>query len=247
MALKLSIGGLLPFTTIDFPGKLAAVVFLRGCNLRCSYCHNPELVNSVQSNVANDRQPILDWNTVVQFLKKRQGLLDGVVFSGGEPTISSSLLEAVFEVRGMGFDVAIHTNGCFPDKLRALLAKDLLSYVAMDIKAPFNGYSRVTSMGEGISVRDSVRMVIDADLPHEFRTTVHPALLDDEAVLELAEELAALRVKRFVLQPFNSGKTLVSGLENPVVPFLRNSTMKRLKSAFPSFSVRGDQTRLYRE
>ncbi|MFZ2959983.1 MAG: anaerobic ribonucleoside-triphosphate reductase activating protein [Candidatus Ozemobacteraceae bacterium] len=250
MTSSLAVGGLLRFTTIDFPGKLAAVIFLRGCNLRCSYCHNPELITSGRDeglnetgNEAGEKVPDMSWKAVADFLKTRRGLLDGVVFSGGEPTLSPALYDAVSEVREMGFEVALHTNGCFPEKLEALLTSDLLSYVAMDVKAPFSGYSRITPTGEGKSARESAKMLIHGHLPHEFRTTVHPDLLDDEAVLELAEDLAGMGAKRFVLQPFHSGKTLLPGLSTPIGPFLRRSTIGRLEHVFSQFSVRGDPLR----
>lgn len=233
MSAKNRIGGLQPFTTIDFPGKLAAVLFLQGCNLRCSYCHNPGLVEGPGEN--------LPWDSVWKFLKGRQGLLDGVVISGGEPTISPDLEEMMQDIKGLGFEVALQTNGCFPKRLEPLLDDGLLSFVAMDVKAPFARYHQVTRVGEGRSVRDSAEMLVKSGLPYEFRTTVHPDLLDDEAVLELAEELQGLGAQSFVLQKYQPGKVLDPRLPVPFSPYLIPETVNRLRSTFSTFSVRGER------
>lgn len=233
MSAKNRIGGLQPFTTIDFPGRLAAVLFLQGCNLRCSYCHNPGLIDGSGETIP--------WDSVWKFLKGRQGLLDGVVISGGEPTISPDLEEMMKEIKGLGFEVALQTNGCFPQRLSPLLDKGLLNFVAMDVKAPFARYHQVTRVGEGQAVRDSAEMLVKSGLAYEFRTTVHPDLLDDEAVLELAGELQEIGAQSFVLQKYQPGKVLDPRLPIPFHPYLIPATVSRLRSSFPAFSVRGEK------
>lgn len=192
----LQVGGLTPLTSTDFPGKLAAVVFCQGCPWRCGYCHNPHLIpRSSESG--------LGWEDVVAFLRRRRGLLDAVVFSGGEPTLQSGLVEACREVRELGFEIGLHTAGPYPERMAEILP--WLDWVGMDIKAPFGDYDRITGTpGSSGRVRESLGLLLDSGVEHEIRTTVHVDLLAHENVLALAHELADLGVQRYVLQAFRS-------------------------------------------
>jgi len=230
---SIPIGGLQPFTTIDFPDRLAAVIFLRGCNLRCTYCHNPELLEPQMGRRA-------DWESIFTFLHQRRGLLDGVVLSGGEPTLYPHLGDAAEEIQRMGFEIALHTNGCFPHHLETMLDRRLLSYVAMDVKAPFDEYQVVTRKGEGLQAAESARLITESGIDHEFRTTVHPHLLDDEAILKIAHRLGTLGTDRFILQEFKPGKTLNPDLPIPL-PGIRlgRRTLRRLQEMFTRFALRG--------
>ena len=131
----LRIGGITPLTTTDFPGRLAAVLYCQGCPWRCSYCHNPELLDATTPAE-------MDWPQVLAFLRKRQGLLDGVVFSGGEPTLQAGLPQALEQVRALGFATALHTGGMYPERLAAVLP--LLDWVGLDIKGPEHRYADIT-------------------------------------------------------------------------------------------------------
>ena len=128
-ATHLRVGGITPLTSIDFPGRLAAVLYGQGCPWRCGYCHNPELLDATTPAA-------VPWPEVLAFLKSRQGLLDGVVFSGGEPTLQAALPAALAEVRALGFQTALHTGGMYPERLHALLP--LLDWVGLDIKGPLH-------------------------------------------------------------------------------------------------------------
>ena len=142
---RLRIGGLTPLTSIDFPGRLAAVVFCQGCPWRCGYCHNPELLDATQPGA-------LDWDEVLAFLHKRRGLLDGVVFSGGEPLLQAALPEALDAVRALGYATALHTCGMYPERLAALLPR--LDWVGLDIKGPWERIDAITgSRASGPRVR----------------------------------------------------------------------------------------------
>lgn len=197
MQAGLAIGGIVPFTTVDFPGRLAAVVFTRGCPWRCGYCHNPHLWQG-------DAAPGVDapsWADVLGLLAARRGLLDAVVFSGGEPTAQPGLAAACSLVREHGFQVGLHTGGAFPDVLARVLP--LLDWVGFDVKAPLDGYDRTTCVpGSGTAARESLRLVMGSGVPFEVRTTVHSALLDPASLDALARELDDLGVGRWVLQPF---------------------------------------------
>lgn len=194
----LLVGGVVPFTTIDFPGRLAAVVFTQGCPWRCGYCHNPHLW---QGGGMPDGGG--SWAAALDLLEARRGLLDAVVFSGGEPTAQPGLGAACAAVRDRGFDVGLHTGGAFPRRLAAVLP--LVDWVGLDVKAPFPAYEQTTGVpGSGDRARESLRLVAESGVPYEVRTTVHSALLGPESLGELACELGSHGVERWVLQPFRS-------------------------------------------
>ncbi|MFN3750831.1 MAG: anaerobic ribonucleoside-triphosphate reductase activating protein [Thiobacillus sp.] len=190
----LRVGGLTPLSATDWPGQLAAVVWCQGCPWRCGYCHNPHLIPA-----RGDRET--RWDDVLDFLYRRRGLLDGVVFSGGEPTAQDALADAMRDVRGLGFSVGLHTGGAYPRRLAEVLP--LVDWVGLDAKAPFADYARVTGVeGSGARALASLDILLAAGVPYEIRTTVHPALLPDADVVALARALADRGVTRQVLQPF---------------------------------------------
>ena len=197
MATDLRIGGVVRLSGCDWPGELVATVFCQGCPWRCSYCHNPHLLQAA-------RPARVAWRSVTAFLRGRRGLLDGVVFSGGEPTLQRGLAAAMRETRALGFRVGMHTAGPYPDRLDEVLP--LLDWVGFDVKAPFDDYSRLTGVpGSGTRARESLLHLIASGVPHEVRTTVHPNLLDAQAVRDLAGTLADLRVEHYVLQACRTG------------------------------------------
>ena len=186
------IGGFTPLTSIDYPGELAAVLFCLGCPWRCAYCQNPELIMQRSSQQ-------VAWSEILEFLERRRGLLDAVVFSGGEPTLQGGLVDALRQVRSMGFKTGLHTAGSYPQRLDAAL--ELLDWVALDIKAPRQGYSRITGIdNSGDKAWESARLIIDSGVAHEFRTTVHPSLLSPEQVDLIVRDLKALGARNFAVQ-----------------------------------------------
>jgi pyruvate formate lyase activating enzyme len=192
----LRIGGLTPLSTTDWPGMLAAVVFCQGCPWRCGYCHNPDLIPPRGGHE-------IPWEDVLAFLHRRQGLLDGVVFSGGEPTLQTGLLDAMRDVRALGFKVGLHTGGAYPQHLATVLP--LVDWVGLDVKAPFADYARITGTpGSGERALAGLQQVLESGVAYEIRTTVHPALLADAEVVSLARDLAARGVKNYVIQAFRS-------------------------------------------
>ncbi|KAB2308415.1 anaerobic ribonucleoside-triphosphate reductase activating protein [Betaproteobacteria bacterium SCN2] len=192
----LRVGGVTPLSASDWPGQLSAVVFCQGCPWRCGYCHNPELIAP-----RSDRE--IPWREVMDFLQRRQGLLDAVVFSGGEPTLQAGLPQAMRAARALGYKIGLHTGGMYPRRLAAALP--FADWVGMDVKAPFAEYARITGMKDsGTPVRESLQLLLASNVAHEIRTTVHPALLADDEVEEIAHELVALGVKHYVVQAFRS-------------------------------------------
>lgn len=194
----LEIGGFTPLSTTDWPGQLAAVVFVQGCPWRCHYCHNVDLQQRGAGQTGG-------WTRALATLQRRQGLLDGVVFSGGEPTLDPALPQAIAAVRALGFKVGLHTAGIYPDKLEQVLP--LIDWVGFDIKANFADYEGITAMPRsGLPAQRSLQAVLQAvqhqGLALEVRTTYHPELHDDEQLVTLASTLRRLGITRWVVQQF---------------------------------------------
>ena len=174
----------------------------------------------------------------MRFLRRRQGLLDAVVFSGGEPTLQDNLKPAVGEVRGLGFKVGLHTGGIYPSRLDKLLP--LLSWVGMDIKAAFSDYDKVTGTPKsGENARESAQLLLASGVSYEFRTTVHPLYHTRDSLLQLAEELQQLGVKHYLLQEFRPhGCTDGAVNSYSARELLDDATCGRIGTMFESFSVR---------
>ena len=177
----LRIGGFTPFTTTDYPGHLAAVVFCQGCPWRCGYCHNPHLLPA-------DGPETHAWGDILAFLETRRGLLDAVVFSGGEPTLQSNLPEAIAAVRALGFKVGLHSAGMYPERLAWLLP--LIDWIGLDVKAQVADYPRITGVpGSGEKAWESLRRVLDSGVAHQLRCTWSPALFPQTELDRLREDL----------------------------------------------------------
>lgn len=188
----LAIAGFVPFSSIDWPARLAATVFLQGCPWNCGYCQNPDLIDPLLPGT-------LAWGTVRETLGRRVGLLDGVVFSGGEPLRQAALVDAVAEVRDMGFLAAVHTAGSYPARLKALLPS--LAWVGLDIKAPPRLYGAVTGIeASGARAWESLDLVVDSGIDYEVRVTVDPTVLGLADVEEIVAELARRGARAPVLQ-----------------------------------------------
>lgn len=195
-ARQLRVGGITAFSATDYPGKLAAVVFVQGCPWRCGYCHNPHLQDRAGATA-------LPWQSVPDLLRRRTGLVDAVVFSGGEPTTDPDLQRAIGEVKAMGFKVGLHTACIYPRRLVSVLP--LLDWVGFDIKAPFAQYQRITGMaGSGEAARECARLILASGVDYECRTTIHPSLLSQDEVRALAATLAGLGVRNYALQLFRA-------------------------------------------
>lgn len=227
---RMQIGGLTPLTSTDYPGCLAAVIFCQGCPWRCGYCHNPHLIPRDNGQ--------LDWSAVMDFLRRRQGLLDAVVFSGGEPTLQDNLQSAISEVRDLGFKIGLHTGGTYPSRLKELLP--MLDWVGMDIKATLDDYVRVTATpGSGMKAWESAEMLLESDIPHEFRTTVHPLYHTPDSLLRLAKELSTLGARHYVLQEFRPQGCADEAVSTySAQELLDDALCSRIGEMFETFSVR---------
>ncbi|HEX8613557.1 MAG TPA: anaerobic ribonucleoside-triphosphate reductase activating protein [Telluria sp.] len=228
-AAALRVGGITAFTATDFPGKLAAAVFIQGCPWRCGYCHNPHLQPRQRGS--------LSWADVMALLVRRAGLLDGVVFSGGEPTMDPALPDAMAAVRQMGLAVGLHTACIYPRQLKEVLP--LVDWVGFDIKAPFEAYQRVTGMaGSGEPARACLEMIVGSGVAHECRTTLHPALLSEAEVERLAGTLADAGVRNYALQTFRAQGCADAGLNATAGAVMGAAALDRIAARFDSFVLR---------
>ena len=180
----MKIGGLIKFTLIDYPGHVAAVVFTQGCNFRCRYCHNPELVypHLLQESMPKD--------DVLSFLRKRKGTLEGVVITGGEPTLHLGLIDFMAEIKALGYKIKLDTNGTKPEVLQEAIERQLVDFVAMDLKAPLEKYSLITGVEfDPKIIQKSMDMIVDSGLPYEFRTTYDKEVLTDEDIQAISDSV----------------------------------------------------------
>jgi pyruvate formate lyase activating enzyme len=192
----MKIVGLAKNSAVDFPGKLAAVIFTPGCNLDCYYCHNRFIL---AGEGAQKRLPVTE---VLAYLRKRQGLLDGVVISGGEPTLQEGLAEFIHQVKNLGYSIKLDTNGSNPDVLREFIAQGLVDYVAMDLKAPFRKYQAICGNNTFLDqIQESITILLRGKVAYEFRTTFVPELTEED-VLEMAVEIRGARL--YVLQQYRT-------------------------------------------
>lgn len=200
-AAPLRLGGLTPLTTLDYPGELAAVLFCQGCPWRCRYCHNDHLLGA---------EPPADaprWHAVLDWLRRRRGLLDAVVFSGGEPTAQGGLTEAIDQVVSMGFRIGLHTGGAYPQRFARVL--DSVDWVGFDIKALPEDYPALTGVeGSGAPAWHSLDLLLASGVAHQVRVTVHPRLLPPERLTRLLDLLRRHGVTEPVLQDCRSGRML---------------------------------------
>ena len=196
---------------IEYPGKISAVVFTQGCNLRCPYCHNPELVEPGLFS-----KPV-DENEVFTFLEKRKGKLDGIVITGGEPALQKGLLDFMQQVKDLGFLIKFDTNGTFTDVLEDVIERQLADYIAMDIKGPAGKYSEIAGTQVNMdSIFKSVRLIMDSGIDYEFRTTWATEQLSAEDIIKIAMMIKG--AKRFALQRFNPSKHLNPAMLNSHPP-----------------------------
>ncbi len=207
------IGGFQSFSMLDYQDKLCAIVFTRGCNFRCPYCHNPELVNGCRLVDPFKKDDVL------AKLEKRKGKLDAVVITGGEPTLHPELPGFIRDIKAMGFLVKLDTNGTNPGMIYKLIEHKLVDYFAMDIKAPFNKYDLLTGASVDIDkIASSIDLIRHSGVDYEFRTTVVDTLLDSNDVKEIITMLKG--VKRYIIQNFNPTNTLDDTI---MKPFSENS------------------------
>ncbi len=227
--------GLDKFTLVDYPGKIGCIVFTGGCNLRCPFCHNPCLVFDPSS------QPKVTEKEFFGFLNRRQGLLEGVVISGGEPMLQTDIVPFVERIRQNGFLVKVDTNGTFPDRVKTLLTTVGTDTMGIDYKAPCAKYGAITGLKSedpGKLVTKTIRLALEAEIELDVRTTVHKALLGEDDLAVMRDELNAIGVSSWTLQQFNPVEVIDDDL--PKLPTYSDRELVAIaKRLGPKVRVRG--------
>lgn len=230
------IAGLQKMTLTDFPENVACILFLKGCNFRCPYCHNSELIDyKIDDNYILKEE-------VFDFLKKRQGILDGVVISGGEPTVNKDLPKLIKEIRDLGFKIKLDTNGTNPQMLKELLEEGLIDYVAMDIKNVQTKYLETAGLSEkNVQILENVQKSIDilkkSNVDHEFRTTIMKNYHNIEDLEEINKLIG--KDEKYFIQNFEDSEYV---LDHNIEPFSEKELKEinnKLTKNFQRTSVRG--------
>jgi len=230
-AIGLKTGGIEPFSTLDYPNHLSAVVFCRGCQWRCRYCHNVSLQSISKSQCIN-------WEDVICFLEGRKNILEAVVFSGGEPLLQYlSLIEAINDVRHFGFKIGLHTSGYSSTRLKKVIP--FIDWIGIDIKATKEKYSQITGIpNSGIQAWKSVEIIAKSNVQYECRTTVHALLHTAKDILEIARNLRNIGVKNFVIQHFRpKGCVDINLICNNYHMDIETSLVDELKGFFEKFTI----------
>ena len=229
------LGGLQKLTLLDFPGNVACTVFTVGCNLRCPFCHNPALVFNPPEDLR------ISEDEFFAFLKKRQGILDGVAITGGEPLLHSDIGEFIAKIKSMGYKVKLDTNGTFPDRLEKILAEGNVDYVAMDVKNTFDKYAETVGIRnfDVELIKRSIKVLKDSGVAHEFRTTVVSPLHVAGDFVTIASQVEG--TENYFLQNFVDSGDLLNGEGLSELP--REELEKALEGAkkiIPQAKIRGE-------
>ena len=220
-------------TLLDYPGHVAATIFTGGCNFRCPFCHNTDLIT--KSPITN----IISEEEIFNFLKKRKNVLSGICITGGEPTLQPDLPEFIQKVRSLGYKIKLDTNGYCPEIIADLLTKNLLDYIAMDIKTGFSNYTKVSGVPNlNIKhIKDSISLIENSDIPYEFRTTAVKELHTETDFQEIALMLSSK--SPYFIQSFkDSGNILTPGLSSCDTETL-NNYLSVIKERIPNAILRG--------
>jgi len=200
----MKIGGLQKVTLLDYPEKVAAIVFTSGCNFRCPFCYNPTLV--LPELIAESQ--FIPPGELLAFLKKRKKYLDGVVISGGEPTLNPKLIPLLEKIKNLGYEIKLDTNGAYPEILQTVIKRGLVDYLALDIKGPLEEYEKFCGVPiEVEKIKTSIKLVKNSSLPYEFRSTIVKGWHQQEDFEKMAQAISGARL--YYLQNFSPGVRLV--------------------------------------
>ena len=229
----MKIGGFQKTSLLDYPDLISAIIWTVGCNFLCPFCYNKNLVFGNVETYPEEE--------IFSFLEKRKGMLDGLVITGGEPLLQEDIVDFASKVKKLGYLIKIDTNGTYPEKIKELIDKKLVDYVAMDVKAPKNKYNQLTGAKTDISkIEKSIEVIKNNAPDYEFRTTFAPQILKKEDIVEIAKWLDG--AKRFYLQQFKNNPPLISSKLDNVAPYSKeylNETLNEIKPFFKNCYVRG--------
>ena len=229
----MKIGGFQKTSLLDFPDIISAIIWTQGCNFHCPFCYNRDLVEGSVKLIPEEE--------IISFLKKRKKLLEGLVISGGEPLIQKDITEFISTIKKLGYKVKIDTNGMYPKKLKELIEKKLIDYIAMDVKAPKNKYDKLSGVKTNIKkIEESIKIIQKSNVDYEFKTTFIPNLLTKEDITSIAKWLEGS--KKFFLQQFKNDVPLVSSKLNNISAYPKEELIKVIQEIKPFFkycTVRG--------
>lgn len=229
----MKIGGLQKTSLLDYPDNISAIVWTVGCDFRCPFCYNKDIVLGNVELIPEDE--------FLSFLKKRFGLLEGLVITGGEPLMQKEIIEFCEKVKKIGYLIKIDTNGMHPEKLKKLIDKKLVDYIAMDVKAPKKNYDKLTNVKTDIKkIEKSIEIIKNSNVDYEFRTTIVPSLLIKDDIVDIAKWIEG--AKKFYLQQFKVDTPLISNNLIKVAPYPKEELIKILddiKTCFETCKVRG--------
>ena len=228
----MNIAGIVRQSLVDYPGKIAAAVFTQGCNMNCVFCHNRCLVGQ------RGKDPYQDENELFSFLKRRKKFLDGVVVSGGEPTLQPDLEGFIEKVKELGFLVKLDTNGTRPGVMKKLFDKKLVDYVAMDVKAPMKKYREICRAEiDEQELFNSMALIRESGVDYEFRTTFCPQLNDSD-IREIGELIAG--AKKYVLQQYRETDAVTGGYTGKSAVQFHDEPDRQIRNYVSLFQVRGE-------
>ncbi len=227
------IGGIEKFSIVDFPNRMAAVVFMQGCPWRCPFCHNSHLQDvNVETNIV--------WQKFVAFLEQRKGMLDAVVFSGGEPLVQQGLRLAIEEVKAIGYQIGLHTGGYHPVRFKEVLP--IVDWVGFDIKAPLvaDRYREVTGgIADVEKVKESLQLLANSGVAFECRTTCDPRFLSKDDIYTIANSLKKMGVKEYYLQKYRKVPSDTDTSEEQCLALMEDEQLfSYLRNSFEIFDVR---------
>ena len=223
----MEISGLIKNSFVDYPKNIACVVFTAGCNMNCWYCHNHEIIN--------DTKGVISEEYVFNLLTERKNFLDGVVITGGEPTMQPDLKEFIVKVKQMGYKVKLDTNGTNFEVLKDLVESNLLDYIAMDVKAPLYKYNIITTVPSIETVKQCIEYIKTCGVDYEFRTTFAPNLTNQD-IEQIVSELG--NVKNYALQQYKKPEHIVKEILKPHLPSELNLLKEKLSGKVENFIVR---------
>ncbi len=226
----MKIGGFIKTSFVDYPGKIASVVFTQGCNLNCGYCHNSGLID------CNSNTQLVQYDYVLDWISKRNGMIDAVVITGGEPTIQGDLLTFVRELKGRGLYVKLDTNGTNPTKLKSLIEEKLVDFIAMDLKAPLNKYADVCGMKhmDLLSIKKSADIIKKSGVNYEFRTTLCSEL-DGDDIAQLVSDFQVS--SNYIVQHCRSNESSESFKEKIDISKIIQQIKQEIACSFRGFGI----------
>ena len=222
----MNIGGFQKTTLLDYPGNVSAIIWTVGCNFRCPFCYNINLVNK--------KSDLFSEADILNFLEKRKNFLDGLVISGGEPFLQKDLKNFCKKVKKLGYKIKIDTNGTYPEKLKELIEEKLVDYISMDVKAPKEKYDKLSGVKTDLEKIDkSIRTIQNSDVEYEFKTTIVPNYLEKKDIIDLSKWIKYS--KRYFLQQFKNDKPLISADLKKIKPYNEKYLQNILKDIKPYF------------